>query len=72
MYNWYGLNQIEDDSWLLYWIDRGQQKRYWWLHTSRQPNMLLTIALLLTSVYPAQQPVIILYLVYIGMYSESK
>ena len=28
MYNWYGLNRIEDDSWLLYWIDRGQQKRY--------------------------------------------
>ena len=30
MYNWYGLNEIglEDDSWLLYWIDRGQQKRY--------------------------------------------
>ena len=28
MYNWYGLNQIEDGSWLLYWIDRGQQKRY--------------------------------------------
>ena len=72
MYNWYGLNQIEDDSWLLYWIDRGQQKRYWWLHTRRQPNMLLTIPLLLTSVYPAQKPVIIFYLVYIGMYSESK
>ena len=28
MYNWYGQNQIEDDSWLLSWIDRGQQKRY--------------------------------------------
>ena len=28
MYNWYGLNQIEDDSWLLCRIDRGQQKRY--------------------------------------------
>ena len=23
MYYWYGLNQIEDDSWLLNWIDRG-------------------------------------------------
>ena len=28
MHHWYGLNQIEDDSWLLSWIDRGQQKRY--------------------------------------------
>ena len=26
MYDWHGLNQIEDDSWLLCWIDRGQQK----------------------------------------------
>ena len=46
MYNWYGLNQIEDDSWLhvLYWIDRGQQK---------MPRKQSTIPLLLTSVYPA-------------------
>ena len=28
MHHWYGLNQIEDGSWLLSWIDRGQQKRY--------------------------------------------
>ena len=26
MYNWYGLNQIEDDSWLLYWIRQRSRK----------------------------------------------
>ena len=44
MYNWYGPNRIEDDSWLVYLIARGQQKK---------PGMLSTIAILLTSVYPA-------------------
>ena len=58
MYDWHGLNQIEDDSWLLCWIDRCQQKG---IDASHTINNTSFVDICVSSIVPA----IIFYLVYI-------